>query len=102
MALPNPPHFELQLPRLMTLISVTATDKYTVVFKWKTPNPEVIMETLWRRLAPRTCIESPEAVKLWGNLNDWHHAIGTGPFILTGFCFRQFGDPGQESQLLGI
>ena len=21
----------------------------------------------------------------WGNLNDWHHAIGTGPFILTDF-----------------
>jgi peptide/nickel transport system substrate-binding protein len=26
-----------------------------------------------------------EAVTLWGNLNDWHHAIGTGSFILTDF-----------------
>ena len=38
-----------------------------------------------RVLAPRSCIECPDAVKQWGNLNDWHHAIGTGPFILTDF-----------------
>ncbi len=30
-------------------------------------------------------IENPEAVQQWGNLNDWHHAIGTGPFILTDY-----------------
>ena len=34
---------------------------------------------------PANDIECPEAVKQWGNLNDWHHAIGTGPFILTDF-----------------
>ena len=34
--------------------------------------------------ADRT-IENPEAVKQWGDLTDWHHAIGTGPFILTDF-----------------
>ena len=27
----------------------------------------------------------PEAVKKWGDLSDWHHAIGTGPFILKDF-----------------
>ena len=26
-----------------------------------------------------------EAVNQWGDLNDWHHAIGTGPFILTDY-----------------
>jgi len=30
-------------------------------------------------------LESPDAAKLWGDLNDWHHAIGTGPFILKDF-----------------
>ena len=28
---------------------------------------------------------APEAVTQWGNLNDWHHAIGTGPFILQDY-----------------
>jgi len=33
----------------------------------------------------RQCIENPEAVKKWGDLADWHHAVGTGPFILKNF-----------------
>ena len=66
------------------LISLTAPDKYTVVFKWKTPNPEVIMETL-QAGGGDLLLENPEAVNLWGDVNDWHHAIGTGPFILQDF-----------------
>ena len=66
------------------LISVTATDKYTVVFKFKIQNPELIIETL-HHVGPPMCLENPEAVKKWGDLNDWHHAIGTGPFILQDF-----------------
>ena len=30
-------------------------------------------------------IEAPEAVQKWGKLNDWHHAVGTGAFILKDF-----------------
>ena len=30
-------------------------------------------------------IEIPEAVKQWGDVIDWHHAVGTGPFILTDY-----------------
>jgi ABC-type transport system substrate-binding protein len=66
------------------LISVTATDKYTVVFKWKTTNHESIMETL-HGVQQGQCLENPEAVKKWGDVNNWHHAIGTGPFILKDF-----------------
>ena len=33
------------------------------------------------------CLENPEAVKKWGDVNDWHHAIGTGPFILKDFVY---------------
>ena len=66
------------------LISVTAIDKYTVVFKFKTQNPELIMSVL-HGVTPMQGLENPEAVKKWGNLNDWHHAIGTGPFILKDF-----------------
>ena len=67
-----------------SLLSVEATDKYTVVFKWKISNPEVIMENI-SSPSNITNIVAPEAVKLWGDVNDWHHAIGTGPFILQDF-----------------
>ena len=70
--------------RFKDLISVTATDRYTVVFKFKTLNPENIMETLHNALQSQ-CLENPEAVRQWGDLRDWHHAIGTGPFILKDF-----------------
>ncbi len=66
------------------LISVTATDKYTVVFKFKTPDPEFIMWTL-HNFSLAHCLESSDAVKKWGDVGDWHHAIGTGPFILKDF-----------------
>jgi len=31
------------------------------------------------------CLENPDAVRKWGDVSDWHHAIGTGPFILKDF-----------------
>ncbi len=34
---------------------------------------------------PTMCIENPDAVKKWKNLDDWHHAIGTGPVLLEDF-----------------
>ena len=83
-----------------SLVSVTATDKYTVVLHWKISNPELIIENMMATNTPLD-IECPDAVKQWGNVNDWHHAIGTGPFILTDFVDWQFGEPDQESQLLG-
>jgi ABC-type transport system substrate-binding protein len=66
------------------LISIDATDKYTIVFKFKTPNPEFIMEAL-HDISQAPCLENSEAVTKWGDLHDWHHAIGTGPFILKDF-----------------
>jgi len=66
------------------LISITAPDKYTVVFKWKTSNREVIIDAL-QEIGTSLCIENPEVVKKWGNTLDWHHAVGTGPFILKDF-----------------
>jgi len=63
---------------------VTAVDRYTVVFKLKTTNRESIFESL-HGIAQGPCLENPEAVKQWGDVSDWHHAIGTGPFILKDF-----------------
>ena len=67
-----------------TLTSVTATGDYTVTMQFSTPNPEFVTENL-EAPGASTSIENPEAVQQWGNLNDWHHAIGTGPFILTDY-----------------
>jgi peptide/nickel transport system substrate-binding protein len=70
---------------LRNLISVTATDNFTVVFKWSVPNPEYITEALQLTGTYENSIECPEAVAEYGNLNNWHDAIGTGPFMLTDF-----------------
>jgi len=80
-AKPSPFRTDIQF---QDLISVTAADKYTVVFKWKTPNPEFIMGTLYG-VQQAQCLANPDAVKKWGDVRDWHHAIGTGPFILKDF-----------------
>jgi len=66
------------------LKSVTATDKYTVTFVWNTTNPEAIMENMATGGSDQF-IENSDAVKLWGDVTDWRHAIGTGPYILTDF-----------------
>ena len=79
---PSPWH--ATVPAYKNLISVTATDKYTVIFKWETPNPEHIMVSLFA-VNPTQVFEAREAVEKWGDLSDWHHAIGTGPFILKDF-----------------
>jgi peptide/nickel transport system substrate-binding protein len=70
---------------LPSLISVTATDKFTVVFKWKINNPEFVYETVELGAKSELSIECPDAVAQWGDVSDWHHAIGTGPFILKDF-----------------
>ncbi len=62
--------------------SVTATDKYTVVFKLKQADPETmrfVFEGCYDAIAARDAIEK------WGNVQDWRHQIGTGPFILKDY-----------------
>jgi len=34
---------------------------------------------------PGQVFEAREAVEKWGDIGDWHHAIGTGPFLLKDF-----------------
>jgi len=67
-----------------TLASVTAPDNWTVVFSWKNTNAFEIAATM--QTIDVVCdYEAPEVIQQYGNLNDWHHAVGTGPFILTDF-----------------
>jgi peptide/nickel transport system substrate-binding protein len=67
------------------LRSVTATDKYTVVFKWANPTPESIIEAMMRVPGTDVDLEAREAVNQWGDLSDWRHAIGTGPWLLKDY-----------------
>ncbi len=65
------------------LISVTATDKYTVVAKTKTPNIDMALNML--DIYVTNDIECPDSVKLYGDLRNWENAMGTGPFILDDY-----------------
>ena len=80
---PSPYHADV-VTAYRDLISVTAVDRYTVVFKWKTPYLEAMRETL-QAPTNASCLEAREAVEKWGDVSDWYHAVGTGPFILKDF-----------------
>lgn len=64
--------------------SITATDKYTVVFKGKYPCVDLYTNPLDPPL-PINAIVPREVVDKYGNLQDWHNIVGTGPFILTDY-----------------
>ena len=81
----KPAPYHATVASFRELISVTAADKYTAVFKWKIPNPAFILETMITNHNPTAAIVAREAVEKWGDVGDWHHAIGTGPFILQDF-----------------
>jgi len=66
------------------LSSLTAPDKYTVIFKWKTSNPEYIIEAMDPTDSEQS-IANQEATAQYGDLKDWHHVVGTGPFMLTDY-----------------
>jgi peptide/nickel transport system substrate-binding protein len=62
---------------------ITATDNYTIVFKFKTPCGGVAIQTI-REVA--VMFEAPEWVALSAEeRDDWHNAVGAGPWILTDF-----------------
>jgi len=67
------------------LLSVVANDKFTVTFNWKQGTNPLSILTIMQANGSDDQIECPEAVTQWGNLYDWHHAVGTGPFMLADF-----------------
>ena len=79
----KPSPFLASNPLTTSLTSVTADGDYTVVFQFNTSNVEFILESMEAVGEDPFC--ASEAVNQWGDLNDWHHAIGTGPFILTDY-----------------
>jgi len=81
----KPAPYHATVASFRELISVTAADKYTAVFKWKIPNPAFILETMITNHNPTAAIVAREAVEKWGDVGDWRHAVGTGPFMLQDF-----------------
>ena len=60
--------------------SVTATDKRTVVFKLKEPNPTALHKIMVVHIG---FILPPEVIKQHGDISDWRNFVGTGPYELT-------------------
>ena len=60
--------------------SVTATDKWTVVFKLKEPHLFALVAMLDGNMAR---IYPPEVIKEHGDVTDWRNLVGTGPYMLT-------------------
>ena len=63
------------------LVSVEATDKYTVVVKLE---PEQ-MGSIYRHTAFYPAVVPRDAVEEFGDMSDWRNSIGTGPFMLVDF-----------------
>ena len=59
--------------------SITATDKYTVVFKQTKVDPTALF-TFTQHM---NWIYPPEVIKQHGDMKDWRNLVGTGPYELT-------------------
>jgi peptide/nickel transport system substrate-binding protein len=67
--------------QMNALVSVTAQDKYTVVFKFSAPSVQyfdIIMDPV-----TSNAIVPHEVVEKYGDMNNWHRVVGSGAFILT-------------------
>ena len=62
--------------------SITATDKYTVVFKLKQID-FTALDRISHLSGEVFFIYPPEVIKEQGNVQDWRNLVGTGPYSLT-------------------
>ena len=60
--------------------SVTATDKWTVVFKLKEPRLAALQMIM---VAYMSFMLPPEVIEQHGDISDWRNFVGTGPYELT-------------------
>jgi len=61
--------------------SIEATDKWTVVIKFKLDQAAPVFEFL----SDHTMIVPQEAIEQYGDLDDWRNSVGTGPFTLVDY-----------------
>jgi peptide/nickel transport system substrate-binding protein len=60
--------------------SITATDDHTVVFKLAKPRLDPLYDILFQR---SRAIYAPEVIEEHGDVQDWRHNVGTGPYDLV-------------------
>ena len=60
--------------------SITATDRYTVVFKTTEAQQDTLRNLVIHHAA---WVYPPEVIQEHGDIQDWRHAVGTGPYMLT-------------------
>ncbi|MAF53333.1 MAG: hypothetical protein CL694_10040 [Chloroflexi bacterium] len=64
--------------------SVEATDEFTLVVKTHTP----ALDTLDSLVCPNVCLGNlvvpPEVIEEHGDMTNWEHVVGTGPYEITG------------------
>ena len=60
--------------------SITATDRYTVVFKTTEAQQDTLRNLVIHHAA---WVYPPEVIREHGNIQDWRHAVGTRPYMLT-------------------
>ena len=64
----------------MPIESITATDKWTVVFKLTQPDPRALRGII----SPVVhYIIAREVIEEYGDMKDWRNVVGTGPWMLT-------------------
>ena len=62
--------------------SITATDKYTVVFNLTKLNFSAF-EDIYTESNEGAFVYPPEVIKQHGDAQDWRNLVGTGPYMLT-------------------
>ena len=67
-------------PHMDKFESVSAPDKYTVVFKQKKVDPTYLITAIMQNV---NFIYAPEIIKQHGDAKDWRNLVGTGPFEIT-------------------
>ena len=79
----EPSPYAWQVPELRAIVeSVTATDEWTVEVKTSSFSFSTLDMLLFANGAS-TYIQPPEVIKEYGDMKDWRHFVGTGPFEIT-------------------
>ena len=68
---------------LTSLLSVTASDKYTVVFTFGVPSPWYFSGIMDPESV--NVIVPHEVIEKYGDMNNWHNLVGSGPYTLEDY-----------------
>jgi peptide/nickel transport system substrate-binding protein len=73
-------YLSISEPAMTKATTVTKIDNYTV----KVTTTPASLDSMWLMLPGRE-VWAPEVIAKYGDVTDWHNAVGTGPFIVKEF-----------------